>query len=162
MFDHWALSMSTYTVRIATPDDAATIVEFNARLATETEERTLDRNLLRRGVEALLADAAKGTYFVAIHGAAIVGQLMITYEWSDWRNGMFWWIQSVYVKPEERGKGVFGLLYGYLLEEAKRRGGIAGLRLYVDHANTRAQTTYAKLGMKKSGYEMFETDFVLG
>jgi len=90
-----------------------------------------------------------------------VGQLMITYEWSDWRNGMFWWIQSVYVRPEDRGKGVFALLYGHILAETKRRGGIAGLRLYVDHQNTRAQDTYTKLGMKKSEYEMFELDFVL-
>lgn len=153
--------MSAYTVRLATPDDVETIVEFNASLATETEGRTLDRKILRRGVEALLADATKGTYYVAVDGPTAVGQLMVTYEWSDWRNGMFWWIQSVYVRPDNRGKGIFSLLYGHIVAEARRRGGIAGLRLYVDHHNTRAQHTYTKLGMKKSEYEMFELDFVL-
>lgn len=153
--------MSVYSVRTATTDDIETIVEFNAQLAKETEDRVLERSLLRRGVQALLADPTKGAYFMAVDGATVVGQLMITHEWSDWRNGMFWWIQSVYVRPEDRGKGVFALLYGHILAEAKRRGGIAGLRLYVDHHNTRAQSTYAKLGMKKSEYEMFELDFVL-
>ena len=153
--------MSAYSVRAATTDDTETIVEFNAQLAKETENRVLERSLLRRGVRALLADPTKGTYYMAVDGATAVGQLMITHEWSDWRNGMFWWIQSVYVRPEDRGKGVFTLLYAHILAEAKRQGGIAGLRLYVDHNNTRAQNTYTKLGMKKSEYEMFERDFVL-
>lgn len=154
--------MSSYIVRRARPDDAEIIVEFNARLAAETENRTLDRILLRRGVEALLADPAKGTYYLAVEGGAPVGQLMITSEWSDWRNGTFWWIQSVYVREKSRGQGVFAQLYGHILAEAKSRGGIAGIRLYVDHHNVRAQNTYTKLGMKKSEYEMFELDFVLG
>ena len=154
--------MSPVTIRRATTQDVEVIVEFNARLAEETENRTLNRSLLKEGVSALLKDPTKGMYFLAIEGTTAVGQLMITTEWSDWRNGTFWWIQSVYVRGEHRGRGVFRQLYEHVLEQSKSRGDVAGLRLYVDHHNRAAQKTYKRLGMKKSEYEMYELDFVLG
>ena len=149
------------SIRLATLDDIDVIAEFNSLLAQETEGRTLDGALLKRGVSALLGDPAKGLYFLAIDGGKPVGQLMITTEWSDWRNGNFWWIQSVYVRKEVRGTGVFRQLYEHVLTEAQARTDVVGLRLYVDRQNEAAQATYARLGMSKSEYEMFELDFVL-
>ncbi len=149
-------------IRRATADDAETIVEFNRLLAKETENRDLEARFLGPGVQALLSDPQKGIYFVAEENKAIVGQTMITYEWSDWRNGTFWWIQSVYVRKEHRGKGVFQALFEYIKEEARKEGTICGLRLYVDRNNERAMRTYDKLGMHRSEYQMMEIDFVLG
>ncbi|MGB2868785.1 MAG: N-acetyltransferase [Bacteroidota bacterium] len=150
------------TVRKARPADAATLAEYNRLMAEETEHRSLDAIVLRAGVDALLEDESKGLYYVAETAGGIVGQLMITYEWSDWRNGNFWWIQSVYVKREFRGKGVFQSLFEHVTSLAKQRSDICGLRLYVEENNTRAKKTYEGLGMKKTAYEMFEIEFVLG
>lgn len=149
-------------IRKANPADATAIAEFNALIAEETEHRTLDRKLLLRGVRALLKDPRKGIYFVAEVDGNIVGQLMITYEWSDWRNGNFWWIQSVYVRKEFRQQGVFRALYEHVEILAKKNKRVCGLRLYVERQNERAQKTYENMGMKRSEYEMFEKDFVLG
>ncbi len=146
------------TIRRATPRDAAAIVEFNSLMAEETEHRSLDRKILTKGVRAILTDAEKGLYFLVTNGGEVVGQLMITYEWSDWRNGNFWWIQSVYVKKEYRQQGVFRALYEHVENLAKKKG-VCGLRLYVERNNTRAQATYEKLGMKRSVYDMFEKEF---
>jgi len=154
--------MSPLTIRRARSQDVEVIVEFNARLAQETENRTLDRSVLSGGVSALLKDQTKGMYYVAMEGTTAVGQLMITYEWSDWRNGTFWWIQSVYVHAQHRGKGIFRGLYDHVLAEAKSRADVVGLRLYVDRHNRTAQETYERLGMRKSEYEMYDLDFVLG
>jgi GNAT superfamily N-acetyltransferase len=148
-------------IRSATPDDAVVIAEFNAAMAKETEGIELDRECLRIGTEALLADASKGLYYIAeFHGKAI-GQLMITYEWSDWRNATFWWIQSVYIHPNYRKQGVFRALYRYVGSIARNRGDVCGLRLYVDQSNKRAQQTYEALGMKRSHYQMMDVDFVI-
>jgi len=149
------------TIRQATIADAAVIARFNASIAIETEQITLDHERLRKGVEALLQDSSKGIYFLAELNNVIVGQTMITYEWSDWRNGTFWWIQSVYVTQEGRGKGVFKSLYEYILSLARSRTDVCGLRLYVEENNTRARQTYERLGMKESHYRMYELDFVL-
>ena len=151
-------------IRAATSSDVATLVEFNAAMAAETEHKELDRVVLVRGVRAVLADPAKGRYLVAVRGEPerIVGCLLVTYEWSDWRNRTFWWIQSVYVSPAERRSGVFGALYRHLLEVARASGDVCGLRLYVERENERAQATYRSLGMDPSAYRMFEVDFVLG
>src|SRR5207302_786408 len=111
------------TVRRATPDDAPIIVEFNRRLAEESEGKTLDLNVLRAGVAAVLADPHKGPYFLAEADGVPVGQMQVTYEFSDWRNGWFWWIQSVYVRPESRRQGVFKALYHHVAETAKRDPG---------------------------------------
>jgi GNAT superfamily N-acetyltransferase len=152
-------------IRAAKPTDTAIIADFNARMALETEQRHLDIELVRQGVHALLIDLAKGAYFVAESEAngstKIVGQLLITYEWSDWRNGNFWWIQSVYVPEEFRGQGVFRALFNHVDQLAKSRNDVCGLRLYVDADNDSARKTYQQLGMKRTNYELFETDFVL-
>ena len=149
------------TIRQAAASDTATIARFNSFLADETEHRTLDQNRLRSGVEALLLDPSKGVYFVAEMSNVIVGQMMITYEWSDWRNGTFWWIQSVYVERNARGSGVFRALFDHVHSLAKSRPDACGLRLYVERSNELAKRTYDRHGMHLSHYEMFEMDFVL-
>jgi len=148
-------------VRQARTSDAAVISDFNIRMAQETENRRLNPPRVRRGVTALLKDGAKGTYFLAGEKGVIAGQLSITYEWSDWRNGNFWWIQSVYVAPEFRQRGVFRALYAHVYRLAKSRRNVCGLRLYVDADNTRAQRAYQQLGMNEAHYKIFEMDFVL-
>jgi GNAT superfamily N-acetyltransferase len=143
-------------VRRAGPGDAAVIAEFNRRLAEETEGKALDPAVLRAGVEAGLADEAKALYFVAEDGGAVVGQLMLTREWSDWRNGWMWWIQSVYVRPEARRRGVFRALFRHVHQAALRDPEVIGLRLYVERDNHIAQRTYEQLGMQPTGYFVLE------
>jgi ribosomal protein S18 acetylase RimI-like enzyme len=149
------------TVRIAASADSTIIADYNAMMAKETEGIELDRDRLRKGTEALFADPSNGIYYVAEVGGKIVGQLMITYEWSDWRNSTFWWIQSVYVHPEYRMQGIFRSLYRHIEAIAQKRGDVCGLRLYVDHSNKHAQQTYVALGMHRSHYQMMEVDFIL-
>jgi ribosomal protein S18 acetylase RimI-like enzyme len=144
------------TVRPATLDDSPLIVEFNRLMAHETEGKALDTAVLTNGVRAALSDAGKGLYFIADDDGVVVGQTMVTTEWSDWRNGWFWWIQSVYVRPEARRRGVFKALYQHLLEAARRAPSVIGIRLYVEHENRRAQETYLSLGMKRTGYLLLE------
>jgi len=160
---HWAFSTRAMiiTIRQATIADTPVVARFNSLMAAETENKMLDQTLLQKGVEAILSDPSKGIYFLAEADGAVVGQTMITYEWSDWRNGTFWWIQSVYVTQEGRGKGVFKSLYEYILSLARSRTDVCGLRLYVEENNTRARQTYERLGMKESHYRMYELDFVL-
>ncbi len=145
-------------VRQATHHDAAIIVRFNALMGEETEGKKLDERILEQGVRAILSDPSKGVYYVAEIDSRVVGQLMITYEWSDWRNSNFWWIQSVYVEREYRKQGVFASLFEHMRALAKSRHDICGLRLYVEKANVRAQSAYERLGMKRSHYEMFELE----
>ena len=145
----------------ATPADAAIVTEFNLRLAAETEQLQLPPETVRAGVAAVLGDAHKGLYFLAETDGQIIGQVMITYEWSDWRNGNLWWLQSVYVRPEFRGRGVFRALFAHLQELARSRQDVAGLRLYMHYENATARRTYERLGMKRAGYEVLEMDFVL-
>jgi ribosomal protein S18 acetylase RimI-like enzyme len=144
------------TIRRATSADAAVVVEFNRRMAEETEGKTLDPNVLAAGVAAGLADPDKGWYFVAEEGGVVLGQLMITFEWSDWRNGWFWWIQSVYVRADARRRGIFRRLYDYVAQLARERPDVVGLRLYVEHHNHAAQHIYTHLGMNPAGYLVFE------
>ena len=144
------------TIRLATPPDAETIAAFNEAIARETEGKTLDPATIRAGVRGLLARRDLGFYLVAEDGGSLVGQLMITYEWSDWRNGLFWWIQSVYVVPEARRKGVYRRLHVHVREMARREKGICGLRLYVEKGNAVAQETYRKMGMLETDYRLFE------
>lgn len=146
---------SPVAVRPATPADAQTIADFNIAMARETESLELDPQTVLRGVEQGIADAAKGLYWVATRGGAVVGCLLVTREWSDWRNGQLWWIQSVYVAPDHRRTGVFRGLYEHVRTEAKAAGAI-GLRLYVEQENTRAQETYRNLGMKLTHYKVME------
>jgi ribosomal protein S18 acetylase RimI-like enzyme len=141
--------------------DSATIADFNSRMAWETESRRLDPERVGKGVTALLKDGSKGRYFVAESDGRIVGQLLLTFEWSDWRNGTFWWIQSVYVAERFRGRGVFRSLFQHVQNLSKEASDVCGLRLYVEAQNQTARETYAKLGMQRTSYEIFETDFVL-
>jgi len=149
----------TTAVRTARAADLETIADFNVAMALEAEHKRLDPDTVRRGVAAALADPAKGRYFIAERDGQVVGQLMITFEWSDWRNGVFWWIQSVYVHPQARQSGVFTALFRHLEAQAKSQPGVCGLRLYVEDGNTRAQATYRRCGMADGGYRVMEIDY---
>jgi ribosomal protein S18 acetylase RimI-like enzyme len=146
----------TLTIRRADPRDAAAIAEFNRRMAWETEHKHLDPAVLTRGVARVFTDPAKGFYLVAEAGGEVVGQLMVTYEWSDWRDGWFWWVQSVYVREDQRRHGVFRALHAELMRQARSAGDVVGVRLYVERDNTRAQATYQHLGMGDAGYLVWE------
>ena len=142
-------------VRDACPDDAPTLIEFNERMALETEHKRLDRATLESGVGRLLADRSLGRYWVAVDDdGTVLGQLMVTYEWSDWRNGPFYWIQSVYVREEARRRGVYRALHEHAIAAARQAGAV-GVRLYVEPNNQRAIATYARLGMQKT-YDVME------
>ncbi len=168
-------------IRTATPADHEAIVRFNLALARESEDRELDEGTLRRGVAAFLEDPARGRYYLAFEDPeegrgggpepdagpgtdgigsladepSPIGQVMVTYEYSDWRAGPIWWIQSVYVHSDHRRAGVYRALHAHLAREARRAGAV-GLRLYVDRANRRAKDTYEAMGMKPSRYDMYE------
>jgi GNAT superfamily N-acetyltransferase len=145
------------TVRQATPDDLAVVVDFNCRLAEETEGKTLNRDIIIPGVMAALQDPrTKGPYFLAIDDDEVVGQLGVTFEWSDWRNGWYWWIQSVYVRADSRRRGIFRTLYQHVHSAALTDPQVIGLRLYVERENRHAQETYRNLGMTPSDYLLFE------
>ena len=143
------------TIRRAKLDDLAAIVDCNMRLASETENTCLNRATLIRGVRAALTDESKALYFVAEVEGRVIGTLMITYEWSDWRNGQIWWLQSVYVLPEWRQRGVFRAMYQHIYQLAQNNN-VKGLRVYVEHNNTVAQKTYEQMGITRSDYLMFE------
>ena len=153
--------MSDVTVRPARVDDAEFLVRGNAEMALETEHLSLDLDRLRGGVHAVFDDASRGFYLIAEIAGRRAGMMMITYEWSDWRNGVFWWIQSVYVVPEFRQRGVFKALYARMEEMARAKGGVCGVRLYVEAQNERAQQTYVRCGMSPTVYRMFEVDYVI-
>src|SRR5690348_1018596 len=137
-------------IRRGTPNDATQVTEFNRLMALETEGKALDRDLLARGVAAGLADPAKALYFLAEDDGEVLGQMMITTEWSDWRNGWIWWIQSVYVRADARRRGVFRALYEHVHGAATQDPHVIGLRLYVEQENLPAQQTYARLGMLRT------------
>jgi GNAT superfamily N-acetyltransferase len=145
-------------VRDAGPGDGPSIVEFNAALARETESKELDLDVLSRGVASALADPGRLRYWVAeaLAPGRVVGQAGVTREWSDWRDGWVWWFQSVYVHPDARSLGVFRALHAHIRSAAIAAGDVVGLRLYVEHANQRAQRTYEALGMRHGGYHVFE------
>jgi len=143
-------------IREAAQSDLPFIVAANAALASETEGQTLDGALLRPGVQAVLDDPRLGRYHIAEVDGQAIGQLMTTCEWSDWRNGLFLWIQSVYVQPAHRSGGVFRALFGHLEALAREDSRICGIRLYVDRGNRRAQGVYARLGMHRSNYRIME------
>ena len=143
-------------VRDARASDAEVLVAFNAAMARETEALELDLARLRSGVAAALSDSGKGRYLLAELDGRAAGCLLITREWSDWRNGWVWWIQSVYVAPDARRRGVYTALHRAVLDRARASGDVVGVRLYVDRDNRRAQATYQKLGMKEARYLLYE------
>jgi GNAT superfamily N-acetyltransferase len=143
-------------IRLAKKKDASALVEFNQAMALETEGKMLVDEKITNGVRAVFSDEKKGFYVVAEDDGKIVGGLMLTFEWSDWRNAWFWWIQSVYILPDYRGKRIYSQLYEFVKSEAKERGDVCGFRLYVEHDNLKAQKVYQKLGMESSHYLMYE------
>lgn len=143
-------------IRIAKKEDAPALVEFNQAMALETEGKRLETSILQSGVEAVFDDENKGFYVVAESENKIIGGLMITFEWSDWRGRWFWWIQSVYILPEGRGRKIYSRLYDFVKEKARQSGDVCGFRLYVEHENQQAQKVYEKVGMEKSYYLMYE------
>jgi GNAT superfamily N-acetyltransferase len=152
-------------VRPARPEDVDTLVRFGAAMAWETEGRRLDDSRLRQGIQAVLDSPARGFYTVAEltdrPPGLVIGQLLVTFEWSDWRNATFWWIQSVYVHPAWRRQGVYRKMHDTILEQARRRGDVCGIRLYVERGNVIAKAVYEKVGLNPSNYRIFEEDFVL-
>ncbi len=147
------------TVRAALRGDVGFLVDSNAAMAFETEHKRLNRDLLRRGTEAVFDAPHRGFYLVAERSGFPVGCLLITYEWSDWRNGDWWWIQSVYVTSSARRSGVFSALYSDVERRARAAADVVGLRLYVERENETAQATYATLGMRDAGYRLLEAGF---
>jgi ribosomal protein S18 acetylase RimI-like enzyme len=142
--------------RIATANDAAVLAEFNAAMALETEGKALLPEVIGAGVRSLLGRPASGFYLVAEAEGQIVGSLLVTKEWSDWRNGDFWWIQSVYVRPAWRRQGIYKRLYRHVQELAAKDPAVCGFRLYVERDNKQAQGTYRALGMSETHYKVFE------
>ena len=143
-------------IRIAKSEDIAIIAKNNIAMAMETESKTLDESIITLGVTSIINDRNKGIYWVMEIDEELAGQLMITYEWSDWRNGTMWWIQSVFVSEKYRRQGVYSELYRNLVELAQNDNDCCGIRLYVEKQNARAIETYTKLGMQNAGYEIME------
>lgn len=143
-------------VRTAIPDDALYIIDFQLKMASETENLALDFHTVTDGVHAVFKDASKGCYYVAEEDNQVVGSLMITYEWSDWRCGTVLWIQSVYIKPEYRGKGIYKAMYTHIQGLVTPQSGYRGIRLYVDKTNRAAQRVYERLGMNGEHYQVYE------
>ncbi|HQZ96208.1 MAG TPA: GNAT family N-acetyltransferase [Pyrinomonadaceae bacterium] len=149
---------TNFRIRIAAPDDAAPLISFNQAMALETEGKQLEAKKITSGVEAVFADEKKGFYVVAEFEDKIVGGLMVTYEWSDWRNKWFWWIQSVYILPETRGQKLYSRMYEFVKQQAAAAGNVCGFRLYVETENAHAQKVYEALGMASSHYLMYEEE----
>ena len=146
--------------RVGKKKDTSTIVEFNYRMARETEDKELDKLCLEKGVISLISDFQKGFYLVAEdEQSGVVASLMVTKEWSDWRNGYFWWIQSVYVSSDFRRRGIYSELYANIKNRAENNEECCGLRLYVDRENLIAQRAYSALGMQETFYKLFEEEF---
>ncbi len=145
------------SIRKAGVPDAHTLVAFNRAIAEETEEVSLGTAVLEAGVHSVFADPSKGFYLIAVADGAPVGSLLVTYEWSDWRNAYFWWIQSVYVQPDCRRRGVYRALHRHVEHLARSQGNVCGLRLYVDRGNAAARAVYGRLGMVPSRYDVLES-----
>lgn len=144
------------TIRKAQIDDAGTITNFNIAMAKETEDKDLEYDTIHNGVKNLFANPHYGFYIVTEVDGQIAGCLMVTYEWSDWRNGLFWWIQSVYIHPDYRRKGIYRTMYSFVKKLALKEKNICGFRLYVEKENINAQHAYTALGMTECQYKMFE------
>lgn len=147
------------TIRRAQEKDLPFLVTFNWEMARETESLELDRDTLAQGVEGVLARPERGFYLVAEIGGEVAGSLMVTTEWSDWRNGDFWWVQSVYVTPQFRRRGVFRALYGEIRRMARETAQVCGCRLYVEKDNDTARAVYRRRGFKETPYRLLEDEF---
>ena len=150
-----------YRIRAAARNDIDLLVHFNHAMAQESEDKPLELDGLKAGIVALFDRPADGYYLIAEDGSGEpAGALMLTFEWSDWRNGRFWWIQSVYVRPEHRRKGVYSALHEHVRDAARADSDCCGLRLYVERENTGAQATYRAMGMVETRYRLYEEEFV--
>ena len=147
--------MKNLFIREARIIDAEKIIVFQKKMAMETEEISLDHDTINQGVHAVFANPHKGKYYVAEYQGEVIGSLLITYEWSDWRNSFVWWLQSVYILPEHRRKGIFKEMYLHVKETALQNN-VSGLRLYVEQENVNAKKTYEAMGMKSDHYKMYE------
>jgi GNAT superfamily N-acetyltransferase len=147
---------SDLRIRTAEPKDVETLAEFNVAMAWETERTQLGRETVIAGVQAVLTEPRHGFYVVTEAEGQVVGCLLITFEWSDWRCGLFWWIQSLYIRPQFRRQGIFRQLHEFVKTEALRRGGVCGIRLYVEQSNRTAQQAYQQIGMRPCSYQMYE------
>ncbi|MCC6825038.1 MAG: GNAT family N-acetyltransferase [Acidobacteria bacterium] len=145
-------------IRFAKVEDADAIAGFQVAMALETEDRVLDAEVVAGAVRDVFADGMKGFYVVAEDAGEVVGSLMISYEWSDWRRGWWWWIQSVYIKPKARGRHIYSLMYEFVKQKAQDAGNVKGIRLYVETENEHAQRVYEKLGMRRSSYFMYDAE----
>lgn len=143
-------------IRKGKKSDSGSIVDFQIRMAKETEQIDLEREIVKKGVDAVFKDPTKGIYFIAESDNRVIASLMITFEWSDWRNGNVYWIQSVYVLPEFRKHGVFKSIYQHVKDIVKNDKNVTGLRLYVDKTNVNARKVYEALGMDDEHYQLFE------
>ena len=150
------MATENIVIRKARPDDAPALVEFNKAIARETEHIELKHELISAGVDAIFEKPERGFYIVAEHEGEVVGSLMVTTEWSDWRNGVFWWVQSVYIVAPMRRKGIYRRLYEHVKQLAEADGGVCGFRLYVERENTIAQQTYSAMGMTETPYLVYE------
>jgi GNAT superfamily N-acetyltransferase len=156
------MAVEDIAIRPARPEDVETLTRFSAAMAWETEQRTLDTDRLRQGTLAVFERPDRGTFYVAEHaGRTVVGQCLITYEWSDWRNAQFWWIQSVYVEPRWRRRGVYRRLHEAVKQRAQSTPGVCGMRLYVEQGNSIAQSVYEAMDLRRAKYQIWEVDFVL-
>jgi GNAT superfamily N-acetyltransferase len=149
-------STEAILVRPARQEDVSLMARWAEAMALETEDRKLDAAVVRRGIERAFADPHKGLYYIAEVGGQPIGTLMLTWEWSDWRDGWWWWIQSVFVDERHRRRGVYRALYAHVLALAKADPEVRGIRLYVEHENANARRTYEFLGMQNPGYVMYE------
>ena len=150
-----------YRIRTAVRSDVDLLARFNQAMAQESEDKPLDLDRIKAGIVGLLERPAEGYYLIAEDPRGEpAGALMLTFEWSDWRNGRFWWIQSVYVRPEFRRKGVYSALHEHVRNAARADSESCGLRLYVERENTGAQATYRAMGMVETHYRLYEEEFV--
>ncbi|MDA1188343.1 MAG: GNAT family N-acetyltransferase [Chloroflexi bacterium] len=150
------MSQLGFTIRPATLNDVDTLTRFAVEMAMETEGHKIEAESVKIATLAALNDSGKAIFFVAEVGSRVVGSLMVTYEWSDWENGDYWWIQSVYVSPPSRRQGIYRGLYNHVVAEAKRQGDVVGVKLYVYKDNLKAQKTYETLGMKRAPHYIYE------
>ena len=148
--------MDNINIRNGTPEDADTIAHFQKQMAMETEDKALEDDLIKPGVQAIFESPDKGFYLVAEIEEAIVGSLLVTYEWSDWRNSWFWWIQSVYVEKSHRRRGIYSRLYNEVISKCRKSEQTCGIRLYVEKENKIAQKVYSDLGMCETNYRLYE------
>lgn len=151
-------STTPFTIRRGDASDVTALAAFQEAMAVESEGKVLDRTTLEAGIRGLLDRPTAGWYLLAVQDENRLGSLMITPEWSDWRCGWWWWVQSVYVAPSGRRRGVYSALYNHVCAEARAAGDVVGVRLYVERENTAAIRTYEKLGMARSPYLMFEAN----